>query len=91
MGNAVHREFERKRNQPLDLFRGVTGPLRDEFDLRGSKIGIGIHGHALKGNNPSDRHKHGEHQHQESLMERGLYDSMDHSLTGPTVIAMVPC
>ena len=32
--DAVHLEFEGKRDQPLDFFGGVIRPLRDDFDLR---------------------------------------------------------
>ena len=77
--HAVHLQFERKRDQAFDLFGGVAGPLRDEFDLRRRKVGIGIHRHALERDDASDHDEARQHQHQESLTKRSLYDSMDHS------------
>ena len=79
VGNAVHLEFKRKRDQPFDFFGGMVGPLRDDFDLRRREVGIGVHGHALKGQDAADRDESGQHQHQEPLPQRRLDDSVDHS------------
>ena len=80
--HAVHLEFERQRDQPLHFLGGMAGPLRDEFDLRRRKIGIGIHRHALERQDPADRDETGQHQHQEPLAQRGLDDAMDHASCG---------
>src|ERR1700691_5068079 len=58
----------------------MVGPLRDDLHLRRRKVGIGIHGHALKGEDSADRDESGQHQHEKSLTQRGLDDSVDHSM-----------
>ena len=73
--NAIHLKFERQRDQPLDFFGGMVGPLGDDFDLRRGEVGIGVHRHALKRNDAADGDEGGQHQHQESLTKRGLDDS----------------
>ena len=78
--DAVQFELERERDQALDLFGGVAGPLRDEFDLRRREIGIGVDRHAPEGDDAGDSHGGREHQHQKALTKRRLYDSMDHSV-----------
>ncbi len=78
MGCAVHSQFEREGGEALDLFRGVTGPLRNEFDHGRRKIGIGIDGHALKGNGARNDDEHGDHHHQEALLKGELDNTMDH-------------
>ncbi len=45
----------------------------------GDKIGIGIHRHAPERDDSGDHHEARQHQHQEALTKRSLYDSMDHS------------
>jgi hypothetical protein len=29
--HAIHFDFDRERDKPLDFFRGVAGPLRNDF------------------------------------------------------------
>jgi hypothetical protein len=45
----------------------VVGPLSNDFDLGRSEVGIGIHRHALEGENAADGDEAGQHQHQEAL------------------------
>jgi hypothetical protein len=54
--------------------------LSNDFDLRGRKIRVGIHGHALKRNDAADGDEPGQHQHEKSLPQCRLDDSMDHSI-----------
>ncbi len=77
--NAVHLQFEGKRDQALDFFGRVVGPLGDDFDLRRREIGIGVHRHPLKREDAADRDESGQHQHQELLPQRRLDDSVNHS------------
>src|SRR5579872_7224390 len=77
--HAVHFQFERKCDEPFDFFGGVIRPLTDDFDLGRREIRVSIDRHALKGKDATDSNKQGEHQHQESLPQGRLYDSMDHS------------
>ena len=79
MRSAVHGQLERERGEALDFFGGVAGPLGDEFDHRRRKIGIGVHGHALERNGAGNDDEHGDHHHQEALLESELDDAMDHS------------
>ncbi len=79
MRGAIHRQFQRQGGEALDLFRGVAGPLGDELDHGRRKIGIGIHGHALEGNGAGNDDEHGNHHHQEALLQRELDNAMDHS------------
>ena len=83
MRNAVHLEFERKRDQAFHFLGGVAGPLRDEFDLGRGEVGIGVHRHALERQDAADRDETGQHQHQEPLAQRSLDDSMDHLVCCP--------
>ncbi len=78
--HAVEFELERQRDQALDFFGGVAGPLSDEFNLRRGEIGIGVNRHAPEGDDSGDGHGSREHQHQKALTKRRLYDSMDHSV-----------
>jgi len=67
----------------------VIRPLRNQFDLRRSKVGISVNRHALEGDNSSGHHEGGQHQDQEPLTKGGLYDSMDHSEVDATVLITV--
>ena len=89
-GNAVQLQFERQRDQALDFFGGVTGPLGDELDLRGGQVGIGVHRHPPERDDSGDHHEEGQHQHQEALTKRSLYDSMDHSGAGIVILIAIP-
>ncbi len=86
VGHAVHLEFERKGDEALDFFGGVTGPLGDDFDLRGREVGIGVHRHALEREDPADGDESGEHQDQEPLPQSRLDDSMNHSVVVATIL-----
>ena len=87
--HPVQLQLQRQRDQALNLFGRVAGPLRDQFDLRRGEIGIGVHGHAPEGDDSGDHHEEGEHQHQEALTKRRLYDSMDHSGVDSLLILIV--
>ena len=80
--NAVHLQFQWKSHEPLDFFGRMIRPLRDDFDLRRREVRIRVHRHALKRQHSADRDERGQHQHQESLTQRRLDDSMDHSRSG---------
>jgi hypothetical protein len=56
----------------------VVRPLRDDFYLWRREIGIRVHGHPLKRHDAAHRDEPGEHQHQKSLPQRRLDDSMNH-------------
>jgi hypothetical protein len=56
----------------------VSGPLGYKLDHRRRKIGIGVHGHALEGNGAGNDDEHGDHHHQEALLERELNYAMNH-------------
>ncbi len=76
--DAVHLQFERQRNQAFHFLGGVAGPLRDEFDLRRSEVGVGVHRHALERQDSADCDETSQHQHQKPLAQRSLDDAMNH-------------
>src|ERR1700676_980182 len=75
---AVHAHPEREGGKALDFFSGVARPLGNELDHRRRKIGISVHGHALKGNGAGNDDEHSHHEHEEALLESELDDAMDH-------------
>ncbi len=87
--NAIHLQFDGKRDQAFDFLGSVAGPLRDEFDLRRREVGIGVHRHAPERDDAGDHHEARQHQHQEALTQRRLYDSMDHSGLDAMVVITV--
>src|SRR5262245_42534072 len=78
MRRAVHGELERQSGETLDLFGGVPGPLRDEFDHRGREVRVSIHRHLAKRPCARDHHEHSDHENQKTLAKREMYDAMDH-------------
>ena len=78
-GTPFISQFERQRDEALDFFGSMIGPLRDEFDLRRREIGIGVHWHSLKRENAADGNEAGQHQDQKLLSQSRLDDSMNHS------------
>src|SRR5262245_3941908 len=78
MRDAVHGKIEGESGQTLDLFRGVPRPLRNKLDHGRRKVRISIHRHLPEGPSASDYHKRGNHEDQEALAQREMYDAMYH-------------
>src|SRR5207249_4637792 len=78
VGDAVELVLERNRDEPLDLFGGVTGPERDHLDLDVADVRIGLDRQPVVGDDARRRQHQGEGQRDEALVERERDEPVDH-------------
>ena len=67
----------------------MVWPLRNDLDLRGRKVGIGVHRHALKRQDSPNCDEPGQHQYEEPLPQRRLDYSVNHSGAVEIILARV--
>ncbi len=79
--NAVHFDFDRNGDQPLDFLGGVAGPLRDEFDVRRREIGIGVDRQFAERDGALDHQRERRDDDHEPLLEREANQACDHAVS----------
>ena len=76
LGDAVHADLDRHRDQPLHFLGRVAGPLGDDLDDRRRQVGIGIHRQARQRAGARAGQQQRQQQDQEGLGQRRGHDAV---------------
>ncbi len=80
MGDAVHHDFKRDGDLLLDLFRGDSRPLRDDFDVVVRNVRIGFHRKLVKRYRSPAKQQKGRSEDEKAVVQGKIYKPANHLL-----------
>src|ERR1035438_5947218 len=81
MSNPVHLNLDRNRYLLLHFLRCPARPLRNDRHVVVRDFGIRLDRQVVKGNRPPSDHQKRNRQHDEPVIQRKIYQGLDHSLS----------
>src|SRR6266853_4828698 len=78
MRDSVHLDFNGDRYLLLDLFCGVAGPLCNDLNVVVRHVRVGFDRQVVKRDRSPYQEKHGNHDHNEPVVERVIDECANH-------------
>ena len=76
--NSIHLNLDRNRDLLFDLFRGTTGPLRNNLHPGIRHVGIGLDRQVVKRDHSPNEEQQRRTQYDEAVVEGEINDGTNH-------------